>query len=59
MGQRERRLEGKIAIATGAGTATEIDGTGQATAILFARKGANSLGGGHVRGKCSENSFGH
>ena len=43
MGQRGTRLEGKVAIVTGVGTASEIDGTGQATAILFAREGAKIL----------------
>ncbi|MEZ4730374.1 MAG: SDR family NAD(P)-dependent oxidoreductase [Caldilineaceae bacterium] len=35
------RLQGKVAIVTGAGTRGSVVGTGQATAILFAREGAN------------------
>lgn len=37
------RLQGKVAIVTGAGTRTAVVGTGQATAILFARAGAQVL----------------
>ena len=37
------RLEGKVAIVTGAGTRGPMPGTGQATAILFARQGAKVL----------------
>ena len=37
------RLKGKVAIVTGAGTLSEVDGVGQATAILFARQGAQVL----------------
>lgn len=40
---RAPRLQGKVAIVTGAGTRSTIVGTGQATAILFAREGANVL----------------
>ena len=36
----QRRLEGKVAIVTGAGSSAEGFGTGKATAILFAREGA-------------------
>jgi NAD(P)-dependent dehydrogenase (short-subunit alcohol dehydrogenase family) len=43
MEQRGTRLEGKVAIVTGAGTATDVDGTGQAMAILFARHGAKVI----------------
>jgi NAD(P)-dependent dehydrogenase (short-subunit alcohol dehydrogenase family) len=39
----EQRLQGKTAIVTGAGTRGPMPGTGQATAILFARHGANVL----------------
>src|SRR3954470_351540 len=35
-----RRLEGKVAIVTGAGAAAEGIGNGRAAAILFAREGA-------------------
>jgi len=38
-----QRLEGKVAIVTGAGTRGEIAGTGQAAAILMAREGAKIL----------------
>lgn len=43
MQQRGTRLEGKVAIVTGAGTRGALAGTGQATAILFARQGAKVL----------------
>ena len=43
MEQRGSRLAGKVAIVTGAGTATDVDGTGQAMAILFARHGAKVI----------------
>jgi NAD(P)-dependent dehydrogenase (short-subunit alcohol dehydrogenase family) len=38
-----KRLEGKVAIVTGAGTSGPMPGTGQATSILFARHGARVL----------------
>jgi NAD(P)-dependent dehydrogenase (short-subunit alcohol dehydrogenase family) len=38
-----KRLEDKVAIVTGAGTRGPMPGTGQATAILFARHGARVL----------------
>ena len=38
-----QRLEGKVAIVTGAGTRGEIPGTGQAAAILMAQEGAKIL----------------
>ena len=41
MQERRPRLEGKIAIVTGAGTRDEGIGNGKAAAILFAREGAN------------------
>ena len=37
------RLDGKVAIVTGAGTQSEVAGTGQATAVLLAREGAKVL----------------
>ena len=37
------RLDGKIAIVTGAGSRGDILGNGQATAILFAREGAKVM----------------
>ena len=40
MGEYRTRLEGKVAIVTGAGTRGEGVGNGKATAILFAREGA-------------------
>jgi len=39
----DKRLQGKVAIVTGAGTRGPMPGTGQATAILFARQGARVL----------------
>ena len=42
--QRPRfRLEGKVAIVTGAGSSGPGVGTGKATATLFAREGARVL----------------
>ncbi len=41
MEQRRPRLEGKVAIVTGAGSSGPGFGTGKATAILFGREGAN------------------
>src|SRR5215831_9388852 len=43
MEQRPRRLAGKVAIVTGAGSSGPGVGTGKATAILFAREGAKVL----------------
>ncbi|MEM7343098.1 MAG: SDR family oxidoreductase [Chloroflexota bacterium] len=39
----DKRLQDKVAIVTGAGTRGPMPGTGQATAILFARQGAKVL----------------
>ncbi len=43
MSQRQLRLEGKVAVVTGAGVPGSLAGTGQATAIVFAREGARVL----------------
>ncbi|MCZ6676688.1 MAG: SDR family oxidoreductase [Candidatus Poribacteria bacterium] len=43
MQQHGARLEGKVAIVTGAGTRSPVDGVGRATSILFARHGAKVL----------------
>ncbi|HCR17438.1 MAG TPA: short-chain dehydrogenase [Candidatus Latescibacteria bacterium] len=43
MGERRPRLAGKVAIVTGAGSSGPGTGTGNATAILFAREGASVL----------------
>lgn len=43
MGERKPRLEGKVAIVTGAGSRGPGIGNGKATAILFAREGAKVL----------------
>ena len=40
MNERRPRLQGKVAIVTGAGSRGEGVGNGKATAILFAREGA-------------------
>jgi NAD(P)-dependent dehydrogenase (short-subunit alcohol dehydrogenase family) len=41
--KRGTRLKGKVAVVTGAGALSEVDGVGQATSILFARQGAQVL----------------
>lgn len=43
MPQRQLRLKGKVAVVTGAGVPGQVAGTGQATAIMFAREGARVL----------------
>ena len=43
MAQRPPRLEGKVAIVTGAGSSGDGVGNGKAAAILFAREGAKVL----------------
>lgn len=43
MAERRPRLEGKVAIVTGAGSSGEGIGNGKATAVLFAREGAKVL----------------
>lgn len=43
MGERQLRLEGKVAIVTGAGSRGPGIGNGKATSILFAREGAKVL----------------
>ena len=43
MPERRPRLEGKVAIVTGAGSRGEGVGNGKATAVLFAREGAKVL----------------
>ena len=43
MTQSGKRLAGKVAIVTGAGTRGEVAGTGQAISTLFAREGARVL----------------
>ena len=41
--ERKPRLDGKVAIVTGAGARGDIVGNGQATSILFAYEGAKVL----------------
>ncbi len=41
--ERKPRLDGKVAIVTGAGASADVVGNGQATAILFAYEGAKVL----------------
>lgn len=41
--QQGHRLQGQVAIVTGAGTLSEVAGVGQAISILFARQGAQVL----------------
>ena len=43
MAERKPRLEGKVAVVTGAGAQGSIMGNGKASAILFAREGARVL----------------
>ena len=43
MPERKPRLEGKVAIVTGAGARSGVMGNGKATSILFAREGAKVL----------------
>ena len=43
MPERRPRLEGKVAIITGAGSSGAGIGNGKATAVLFAREGAKVL----------------
>lgn len=43
MNSRKPRLAGKVAVVTGAGTQSDVAGTGQATAVLLAREGAKVL----------------
>lgn len=54
MAQGSRRLEGKVAIVTGAGSSGPGVGTGKATAILFAREGAKVLLVDAVRERAEE-----
>ena len=42
-GTAEKRLDGKVALVTGGGARGALIGTGQATAILYARHGARVL----------------
>jgi NAD(P)-dependent dehydrogenase (short-subunit alcohol dehydrogenase family) len=44
------RVEGKVAIVTGAGSRTEGIGNGRTTALLFAREGARVLVDGQRAG---------
>ena len=43
MPERQPRLEGKVAIVTGAGSSGPGIGTGKAISVLFAREGARVL----------------
>ena len=43
MPERPPRLQGKVAIVTGAGSSGEGVGNGKATSVLFAREGAKVL----------------
>ncbi|MXW05409.1 MAG: SDR family oxidoreductase [Gemmatimonadetes bacterium] len=43
MNPRKPRLDGKVAVVTGAGTQSDVAGTGQATAVLLAQEGAKVL----------------
>ena len=52
MTPRKPRLDGKVAVVTGAGTQSDVAGTGQATAVLLAREGAKVL----LADRCAENA---
>jgi NAD(P)-dependent dehydrogenase (short-subunit alcohol dehydrogenase family) len=54
MPERSPRLEGKVAIVTGAGSSGEGIGNGKATAVLFAREGAKVLLVDAVRERAEE-----
>ena len=43
MPERRPRLEGKVAVVTGAGSSGEGIGNGKATSVMFAREGAKVL----------------
>jgi NAD(P)-dependent dehydrogenase (short-subunit alcohol dehydrogenase family) len=49
-----RRLEGKVALVTGAGSSGPGVGTGKAIAVLFAREGASVLLVDHIRERAQE-----
>ena len=54
MAQVKGRLEGKVAIVTGAGSSGQGVGNGKATAILFAREGAKVLLADNVESRARE-----
>ena len=54
MPERRPRLEGKVAIVTGAGSSGEGIGNGKATSVLFAREGAKVLLVDAVRERAEE-----
>ena len=54
MPERRPRLEGKVAIVTGAGSSGQGIGNGKATAVLFAREGAKVLLVDAVRERAEE-----
>ena len=56
MAERPPRLEGKVAIVTGAGSSGEGVGNGKAAAILFAREGARMLLVDFVEARAQETS---
>ena len=56
MAERLPRLEGKVAIVTGAGSSGDGIGNGKAAAILFAREGANVLLVDSVEARAQETS---
>ena len=56
MAERPLRLEGKVAIVTGAGSSGEGVGNGKAAAILFAREGAKILLVDFVEARAEETS---
>ena len=54
MAQGRGRLQGKVAIVTGAGSSGPGVGNGKATAVLFAREGAKVLLADHVEARARE-----
>ena len=59
MVERTPRLEGKVAIVTGAGSSGEGIGNGKAASILFAREGAKVLLVDFVEDRAAKNPGHH
>ena len=57
MPDRQGRLEGKVAIITGAGSSGPGVGNGKAAAVLFAREGAKVLLADSVKARAEERAY--